>query len=326
MQRLIGAVLVVLGLAALPAIAQEVRVFEAGNGAVEIPAAPQRIVSLHDLSITLPLVELGATDRIVGSHGRVAEDGTPYIRAVNELYEVDYGNSDIEFVGVFDAIDLESIALLEPDLIIGRAGNDDALLANLQKIAPTILIDFNNVDYFERMRAVADAGGVLAEYDRRLAKFEALIAESQRLIPNAADISVSLIQPWPLEGYINGARTYYALSEVLDAIGFAKPDVIAELTTADGDFSPEFLPELDADFIISTYETTSSAQASPDLIRAGFEKLVPGYCAVLHACRSNQLIILPRSPIYSASFKSLETANQHILTHVAGRPFIPLAK
>lgn len=317
-----------LFLMGLPLVAAETRTFEAANGAVEIPADPQRIVSLHDLSITLPLVEFGGVDKIAGSHGRVDDAGQPYIRTVNTLYGVDYTNTDIEFIGVFNETDIEKIASLEPDLIIGRAGNDDKLLENLSKIAPTILIDVVGLDYFGRMRAVADAANLTAEYDRRLSLYQLQIAESRRLIPNAGDISVSIIQPWPKDGYINGSRSYYALSQVLDDIGFAKPEVIADITEASGDaeFSPEFLPELDADFAFSTYEIANSDQASPQLIRDAFEALIPGFCDIVHFCRNHQLVILPRSPIYASSFRSLEIANDSILTHIAGRQFVPFVQ
>lgn len=323
-----GGALAALVLMALPLAAAEMRTFEAANGSVEIPADPQRIVSLHDLSITLPLVEFGGVDRIVGSHGRVDDAGAPYIRTVNILYDVDYDNTDIEFIGVFNETDLEKIALLEPDLIIGRAGNDDKLLENLNKIAPTVLIDVAGLDYFGRMHAVADAANLTAEYDRRLALYQEQVTESRRLIRNAPDISAAIIQPWPKDGYINGAKNYYALSQVLDDIGFTKPKVIADITDTSGDaeFSPEFLPELDADFAFATYEVTAEDQSSPQLIRDAFNALIPGFCGIVHFCRENQLIILPRSPIYASSFRSLEIANDYVLSHVAGREFVPFAK
>ena len=40
---------------------------------VTVPAHPKRIVSLHDLDITIPLIELGVPP--VASHGRTRPDG-----------------------------------------------------------------------------------------------------------------------------------------------------------------------------------------------------------------------------------------------------------
>lgn len=314
------------GLAVGPAFAQETRPFQGGNGTVEVPVHPLRIVSLHDLSITLPLVEFGATARVVGSHGRLEEDNIPYIRGTKELYEISFDNTAIEFLGVFNEIDIEKIAGLEPDLIIGRMGNDDELLSNLEKVAPTVLLDQKTLGFFGSMQAVADLAGVGPEYDRQFARYQAQIAEFKRLVPNAADISIAILQPWPEDGYIAASKEYYALSQVIVDAGFAMPALIAELDDTSLDMSPEFLPEVDADFIFSTYEGLYPDQRSPDEIRAAFEKVVPGYCDVLSACSNNQMVFIPRTPIYSSSFRSLTTAYQHLLTHIAGRRFIPFAK
>ena len=70
--------LLLAGLA--PAFAQETRSFTDDTGrVVDIPVAPLRIVSLQDLAITVPLLELGVTP--VGSHGRTTAEGVPFIRA-----------------------------------------------------------------------------------------------------------------------------------------------------------------------------------------------------------------------------------------------------
>ncbi|UXN76163.1 ABC transporter substrate-binding protein (plasmid) [Devosia sp. A8/3-2] len=326
MKLLLAAVAILGGLLTPPAWAQGTRPFEAANGTIDIPVAPLRIVSLHDLSITLPLIEFGATSHVVGSHGRLEEDNIPYIRGAKELYETSFENTDIKFLGVFNEIDLELIAGLEPDLIIGRSGNDDALLANLEKLAPTILIDQRGLGFFGALQAVADAARVLPEYERLRARYDARVAEFKRLVPNAADISVAILQPRPDDGYIAASKDYYALSQLLDDVGFAKPAIIAELDKSSLDLSPEFLPEVDADFIISTYEALYPDERSPAEIRTAFEKIVPGYCRALHACRTNQHIFLHRTPIYSSSFKSLETAYLQLLTHIAGRAVVPLAK
>lgn len=326
MKLLFAAAAMLAGLLAGPALGQDTRTFAAGHGTVTVPVHPLRIVSLHDLSITLPLVEFGATERVVGSHGRLEEDNIPYIRGAKELYETSFDTTDIAFLGVFGETDLELIAGLEPDLIIGRLGNDDALLANLQKLAPTVLLDQQKLGFFGSMQAVADLAGVLPDYERQFARYQAQIAEFKRLVPHAADISVAILQPWPEDGYIAANKQYYALSQVALDAGLSMPSLIAELDEPSLDMSPELLPEVDADFIFTTYEGLYPGQRSPDEIRAAFETLVPGYCQVLSACRNNQMVFIARTPIYSSSFRSLSTAYQLLLTHIAGRGFVPLAQ
>ncbi len=63
---------------------------------VTIPNHPQRIVSVYDIDITIPLIELGVMP--VGSHGRLSKKGTPYIRSSALLTGVDFDNSQITFI------------------------------------------------------------------------------------------------------------------------------------------------------------------------------------------------------------------------------------
>lgn len=70
--------------AALPASAQEMRSYTDDAGrTVDVPVAPKRIVSLHDSSLTVPLLELGVMP--VGSFGRPGADGKVYMRGAATL-------------------------------------------------------------------------------------------------------------------------------------------------------------------------------------------------------------------------------------------------
>ncbi|MBT1630313.1 iron-siderophore ABC transporter substrate-binding protein, partial [Klebsiella pneumoniae] len=64
---------------------------------VTVPAHPKRIVSLHDLDITIPLIEPGLPP--VASHGRTRPDGSHFIRSGALLTGVDFDNSSIAFIG-----------------------------------------------------------------------------------------------------------------------------------------------------------------------------------------------------------------------------------
>ncbi|STR47466.1 iron compound-binding protein of ABC transporter family [Klebsiella oxytoca] len=99
---------------------------------VTVPRHPQRIVSMHDLDITIPLIELGVPP--VASHGRTRPDGSHFLRASAQLTGVDFDNSAIRFIGTAD-IDLEAVAAGEtgpdyyraqPPRFGGAAGEDCA--------------------------------------------------------------------------------------------------------------------------------------------------------------------------------------------------------
>lgn len=104
---------------------------------VTVPAHPKRIVSLHDLDITIPLIELGVPP--VASHGRTRPDGSHFIRSGALLTGVDFDNSSIAFIGTAD-IDIEAIVAAKPDLIITEPTRNTPI-EQLEKIAPTVSID-----------------------------------------------------------------------------------------------------------------------------------------------------------------------------------------
>ena len=99
---------------------------------VTVPAHPKRIVSLHDLDITIPLIELGVPP--VASHGRTRPDGSHFIRSGALLTGVDFDNSSIAFIGTAD-IDIEAIVAAKPDLIITEPTRNTPI-EQLEKIAP----------------------------------------------------------------------------------------------------------------------------------------------------------------------------------------------
>ena len=152
-RRMLGILIAALALA-MPALAQDTRSFTHDTGTTEIPVHPQRIITLHDVGLTIPLIELGVMP--IASSGRLREDGSVYLRAGKSLLGIDFDNSDIEFV---DARDMEAISALAPDLIITNQADED-LLRQYNLIAPTITLDRYNRTGTEHFRALADAAGV----------------------------------------------------------------------------------------------------------------------------------------------------------------------
>lgn len=304
------------------------RLYEHAGGETCIPNEPQRIVSLHDLTITLALVELNKTDSIVGSHGRQSGVGSPYLRGVDDLFGVDFSNTDIEFVGVLRDIDLEKVATLEPDLIIGRSSFDAEQYDNYERLAPTVLVDLDSEDYFGRLRLIADIAGEIDRYEEEAARYNAAIERTRTIIGSPEDITVSFIFPNARNGTIHVYDDSYAIWQVIEDIGFGMTRLFEDVGASEMDrvyaLSTEHFSDIDADFVFSTYDPEREGQRNPEEMREVFEGLVPGFCRFLHACQTGQLIFLERTPLYSGSFRSLDIANSLIRTHVAGRDFTPI--
>jgi iron complex transport system substrate-binding protein len=141
-------------------------------GETEVPLNPQRIVSLDVGEITDTLIALGRTpigsvtyDPIADAYG--GEDGNGAFPPV-----LAGRTAGIESLGVYEP-NLEKVARLKPDLIIGSTYSVENIQAQLAAIAPTVVIspvrDFKvwlrEIGVF--VNAEAEAGRVLAEYEAR---------------------------------------------------------------------------------------------------------------------------------------------------------------
>ncbi len=303
----------------LPALAQDTRTFTDDAGrAVEIPTHPLRIVSLHDVSLTLPLLELGVTP--VGSHGRTTAEGEPFIRSSAVLTGVDFTNSTIEFVGNLPA-DVEAVAALEPDLILTTPWQT-APVDQLATIAPTIVLDTAVRHEFEMHDVLADLTGTQDRLDILKTRYDGQIEQIRRLI-DTGSISVNVIQG--VNGELAVWHTYGALGRVLRDAGFAFPKRVDAIPQGEFErLSGEALPEMDADFVFVTYRT-DTLETPADAVNY-LEEVMPGFCEFLHACRENQMIIMPREEASAASYYGLGVLAYTVLSHISGRDFVPMAK
>lgn len=298
------------------------RTFIHAQGEICIPNHPKRIVTLNDQLLALPLIELGAP--IVGSAGRIANDGSYYMRGGMDTLGVDFANSKIEFVGKFNALDLELIVGLKPDLIIGGAYNDDAVLEKLAAIAPVVKIDNGSLGLIATLKALADVTGAAENFKARYANYLSKIERLKKAIGNPQDVSVTLTFIFPagedLWVYREGLG---AIGQVTKDLGFKQPEAVANLTERQAKFSTETIESLDADLIFGFYRQSPDATAKA--VFAAYEKFNPAWCSALRACQKGQFILLP-SPTFGNSLTSLELALELVESHTIGRPFIKIIK
>lgn len=285
---------------ALPAFAQDTRTFiDDAERSVEIPAHPERIVSLHDLFFSVPLIELGILP--IGSHGRSNGEGTePFMRSSKMMTGVDFDTADITFLGTGTEIDPEAIAALEPDLIVLSTNQDPDLYAS---IAPAILLDFSLSDKYALYDRLAEITGSQANLNLLKTRYEQQLSQLKTVV-DTPSISVNVIAA--VDGQVRSYRHFAALGRVLDDAGFAMPEVVRDVPSGQyQDYSPEMLPEMDADLILVTYraEQGETAQDAYDQLEAA----VPGFCAFLTACQNGRLIAIPRDETFVTSYNALGT-------------------
>lgn len=183
------------------------RPFEGDEGPVCLPPDATRIVAVNYFSYEI-LQSLGiAAVAVTG-----VADLPPYLGG---------GTVDLPDIGTFTEPDLEAIAALGPDLIVGNPGLDTT--DELARVAPFVAIDTQVPEPWQRaVTRHAEALGVsgaaatmIAEYDARVAALAAAVGD-----PGALEVSLVSVLAGDGVGVIGEGRTAGAL---LRDVGFARP-------------------------------------------------------------------------------------------------------
>jgi iron complex transport system substrate-binding protein len=199
-------------------LAQDSRTIEATNGTVEIPANPQRIVTIGNT--TLPFIDMGGVPVGATQAGASELDAiSPEQRATFEAATI-VGSEGGE-------VDLEKLASLQPDLILVQfhSSDWDQVGKQLESIAPTVLFGLDT-EWKELADALAEAGnlteglaGQKAALAEKIAKIQGAYPE---VIANTSFVDVS-------RGDWNDPGTFYiadiGCSEIArDDVGLNLPE------------------------------------------------------------------------------------------------------
>ncbi len=124
---------------------------------ISVDNTPRRIVAQS--SVAAALSELGLDDQIVGTFGPLKlPDGSVDPQAAGlDLDEV----TDVTGGGEYGSLDLEKLAALKPDLIVTNMYIkpdlwylNDATAKQVEKLAPTLAINFQGLDLVETIESV----------------------------------------------------------------------------------------------------------------------------------------------------------------------------
>lgn len=300
MRRLLVVAAALLGLCA-PADAADRTVTDDAGRRIVVPDHPVRVVSLDDMSLTVPLLELGVIP--IGSQGRLDKAGRPFVRSSRALTGLDFDNTGMAFLGM-NPVDVEAVAALKPDLIVTLQVRSTPI-GQLQQIAPTVVIDDLKRDSAAIYALLAHITGRQAEAAKLEQSYRDEIAELRRLMP-AGGLSASVITA-TADGKIAVEHTYGSLGTVLRDAGFRFPPLVDALPRGGSvTLSPEALPELDADILFDTYRNDRGEQ--PDDARARLEAMLPDACTFLRACRDGRYFIVPRDDAKSFSYSAKSKA------------------
>lgn len=211
------------------------RTIEHIMGTTEVPDEPQRIVILTNEG-TEALVHLG----VIPVGAVQSWDGDPF-------YDHFEGVLDgVEVLGTENAVNLELIAALQPDLIIGNKVRQEAIYEQLSAIAPTVFSEDLSGDWQLNYMTYAETLGLEEEAQANLDAFEARTAALREALGESVNEEISIVRFSP-----NRNRIYYKdtfAGTILDQVGFARPASQDKDEFAD-QVTKERIPEMDADRI-----------------------------------------------------------------------------
>ncbi|MGB3336873.1 MAG: iron-siderophore ABC transporter substrate-binding protein [Devosia sp.] len=246
--RMLLASTLLVGLIAVPAEAREIM---HAMGVTDVPDNPQRIVVLTnegtEALLAIGVVPVGAVE---------SWNGDPWYDYLTPMM------GEATLLGAEGAVNLELIAALEPDLILGSKVRQEAVYEQLSAIAPTVMTETLGGVWRDNLAVYADAVGKGSEADQALAAFEGRIGAIHDALGDAVGDEISLVRFSP-------ARTRMYLKDsfsgaILAAIGFARPaaqdkDAFAE------DLTKERIPELAADRIFYFSPGVDDAEGEANL-------------------------------------------------------------
>lgn len=212
-------------------------------GSTEIDKTPEKIVILTNEG-TEALLALGVTP--VGAVK--SWTGNPWYPHIAEQME------GVTEVGTESEPNLEAIAALQPDLIIGNKMRQEAVYEQLSAIAPTVFAETLRGDWKENFQLYAKAINkedkgkeVLAAYDNRIAEFKEQAGDKLKQ-------KVSMVRFMGGEVRIYQKDTFSGV--ILEEIGFARPESQDVDEFALKGVTKEMIPQMEGDILFYfTYET-----------------------------------------------------------------------
>ncbi|MDH2431454.1 Fe(3+) dicitrate ABC transporter substrate-binding protein [Pokkaliibacter sp. MBI-7] len=222
---------------------------ESAKGAFTLDYVPQRVVALEN-----SFVDALAAVRV--SPVGVADDNQPE----RLLPEVREATGPWQSVGTRSQPSLEVIASLKPDLIIADASRHAGVYAELQKIAPTLMLQSRRETYADNLKSAAIIGEVVgkkAEMQARLQQHQALMASYAAQLPQGRVVQFAVARENTL--YLHTPDSY--AGGVIQSLGLKVPAVGATDKQESRQVSLEQMLAINPEYlVVGTYVGNSIVQ------------------------------------------------------------------
>ncbi len=208
-------------------------------GTTKVPAHPERVVVLDtgelDAAVTLGVTPVGIPKLATGNG------------------KLDYLADKVKnakTIGTITEPNLESIAALNPDLILGSTVRYKDLYDELSGIAPTVLADSIGYEWKDSFLLYAEALGKLNRAKKKLAAYEKRAKALGRKIGNSGRIQVSVVRFLPEEIRLYQKHSY--IGSILADVGLGRPESQRSTEELRVAISPERVQQAAGDVIFVT--------------------------------------------------------------------------
>lgn len=251
----------------------EVRTIKHAMGETQIKGIPQRVVILTnegtEALLTVGVKPVGAVKSWVG------DPWYDHIKADMQ---------GVQAVGEETQPNIELIAGLKPDLIIGNKVRQEKIYDQLSKIAPTVFAADLSGDWKKNFALYADAVGKKAEGDKAMADFDKRVADLKAKLGGKTATKISIVRFGAAEVRIYQKQTFSGV--LLSQLGFARPasqdkDQFVEKLTK------ERIPDMDGD-VMFYFLTESSGSA--DVSKVAKEWLDDPLFKNLQVAKNNKVV------------------------------------
>lgn len=232
------------------------QVTDAAGAKVKVPATPERVVALSEMDLDASLA-LGVEP--VGLTAGRGQKGAPQ-------YLADQAES-IPVVGAVTGPDIEKVVQAKPDVILAGQLADEQVLAQLRKIAPTVVTIDGTKDWKKALQLTGRTLGRSDEAEKFLAGYENRAAALRTDLGERAGASVSVAR-YSAKGTAVMQQGVF-ISDVLKDLGFTRPGI--QKDEGEGHSTPlsdENLEEIDGDWLfIGSLDASSDADLLGELAK-----------------------------------------------------------
>ncbi len=220
-------------------------------GVTDVPDNPQRVVILTNEG-TEALLYLG----VVPVGAAQSWSGDPWYDHIAEPL------ADTIPLGTELAVNLEILATLEPDLILGTKVRQEAIYPQLSAIAPTVMTETIGGEWQDNLKFYADVIGKSAKGEAAVAGFAERTQKIHDVLGDAVNEEISMVRFSPNRTRIYYKDTFSGLA--LSQIGFARPAAQDKDEFAT-EVTKERIPEMEGDRIFYFSDDLDSDEATANL-------------------------------------------------------------